>query len=114
MPAVFAGDLRHYVTIESPTVVQNVETGEEIRDWLLVAYAWAAINPQSGNEYIAASAAQSEVRNRLTIRYRDDVDASCRVVYRGKWYAIHAVLPDAESGTEHLTLMCGEGVRLDQ
>lgn len=48
------------------------------------------------------------------IRYRDDVDASMRAVYRGKYYNILAVLPDAESGREHLTLMTSEGVRIEQ
>jgi hypothetical protein len=37
-----------------------------------------------------------------------------RIVFRGKWYAIFGVLPDAESGKEHLSLITGEGVRLDQ
>jgi hypothetical protein len=37
-----------------------------------------------------------------------------RIVYRGKYFNILAVLPDAESGREHLTLMTSEGVRLDQ
>jgi len=37
-----------------------------------------------------------------------------RIVHRGKWYAIHGVMPDPNTGLEHLTLMTGEGVRLDQ
>lgn len=48
----------------------------------------------------------------MVIRYRADVDASMRVAYRNKYYNILAVLPDAESGREHLTLMTSEGVRL--
>lgn len=55
---------------------------------------------------------QSEVRGRIVIRYRASIDATMRIVYRGKYYNILAVLPDAESGIEHLTLMVSEGVNL--
>jgi hypothetical protein len=33
-------------------------------------------------------------------------------VHRGKAYSILGVLPDEDSGIEHLTLMVSEGVRL--
>lgn len=54
------------------------------------------------------------MQGRITIRYRDDVTTANRIVYRGKYYRILAVLPDADSGREHLTLMVSEGVRLQQ
>jgi SPP1 family predicted phage head-tail adaptor len=54
------------------------------------------------------------VRGRIVIRYRPDVDATMRVVHRGRWYQIHGILEDRVSGIEYLTLMTGEGVRLDQ
>ena len=37
-----------------------------------------------------------------------------RIVHRGKYYNIHGVIPDAESGIEHLTLAVGEGVNLGE
>ena len=114
MPAVASGDLRHKVQLQENQITQDSTTGEMVPSWVTVASVWAQVVPMSGREFLAASAEQSEVRGRMTIRYREDVDASMRVVYRGKYYAIHAVLPDAESGKEHLTLMTGEGVRLQQ
>ena len=114
MSGVASGELRHKVDLQEPVIVQDPDTGEMETTWETVARPWAKIAPMSGREFLAAAAEQSEVRGKITIRYRGDVDATMRIVHRGKWYAIHAVLPDAESGIEHLTLMVAEGVRLDQ
>lgn len=114
MPAVAAGLLRHKVQLQAPQIAQDPDTGEMVKTWVTIAEPWAQIVPSSAREFIAASAEQSEVRGRIVIRYRGDVDASMRIVYRGKWYAILGVLEDAESGLEHLTLPVAEGVRLEQ
>lgn len=114
MAAVASGDLRHKVQLQEKQIAQDPDTGEMVTTWATVANVWAQIVPLSGREFLAASAEQSEVRSRIVIRYRDDVTAAMRIVYRGKYHAILAVLPDAESGREHLTLMVAEGVRLQQ
>lgn len=111
--AVGSGSLRHKVQLQEKQVSQDPDTGEMVELWVDVASVWADIVPMSGREFMAAGAEQSEVRGRIVIRYRDDIDATWRVVYRGKAYAIFAVMPDEVSGREHLNLMTGEGVRLD-
>lgn len=114
MPAVASGNLRHRVQLQAKQVSQDPDTGEMVDSWVTIAQPWAEIVPMSGREFMAAGAEQSEVRGRIVMRYRDDVDASMRVVCRGKWYAIHGVMEDADSLREHLTLAVAEGVRLDQ
>lgn len=115
MPAVAAGDLRHKVLLQAKIdQTQDPDTGEIPYTWTTIAEPWAQMVPMSGREFLAAAAEQSEVRGRIVIRYRGEVDASMRIVYRGRYYNILAVLLDAESGKEHLTLMVAEGVRLDQ
>lgn len=114
MPAVAAGDLRHKVELQALVDSQDPVTGQIEQTWTTIARPWAQIVPMSAREFLSAASEQSEVRGRIVIRYRGEVDATMRIVYRGKWYAIHGVMPDAESGKEHLTLMTGEGVRLDQ
>jgi SPP1 family predicted phage head-tail adaptor len=110
-----AGNLRHQVQLQSyGDVEQDPNTGEMIKDWFTVAEPWAEVIPMSAREFVAAAAEQSEVRGRIVIRYRDGVDATMRVVHRGKWYAIHGVMEDKVSGIEYLNLLTGEGVRLDQ
>lgn len=114
MSGVASGKLRHWVALQSPGTTQDATTGEMIEHWATVAEVWAEVVPMSAREFQAAAAEQSEVRGRMTIRYRDDVDATMRVMHRGKVYAIHGVMEDADSMREHLTLMVGEGVRLDR
>jgi SPP1 family predicted phage head-tail adaptor len=114
MSGVASGALRHKGQLQAQTIAQDPITGVMETTWTTVAEPWAQIVPMSAREFVAAAAEQSEVRGRIVIRYRGDVDASMRFVYRGKWYSIHGVMEDAESGKEHLTLMTGEGVRLDQ
>lgn len=114
MSGVAAGELRHRVQLQENVIGQDPDTGEQVSSWQTIAQPWAKIAPMSGREFLAAAAEQSEVRGRITIRYRGNVDATMRVVHRGQYYAIHAVLADAESGIEHITLMVSEGVRLDQ
>lgn len=114
MPAVAAGELRHKVELQAPVTTQNGVTGEIETTWATIANPWAQIVPMSAREFIAAAAEQSEVRGRIVIRYRGEIDATMRIVHRGKYYAIFGVMPDAESGKEHVTLMTGSGVRLDQ
>lgn len=114
MPAVASGDLRHKVQLQALTTTQNPVTGEIVQTWATIAEPWAQIVPMSAREFMASAAEQSEVRGRIVIRYRGDVDATMRILYRGKWYAIFGAMPDAESGLEHQTLMTGEGTRLDQ
>jgi SPP1 family predicted phage head-tail adaptor len=111
MPSVAAGDLRHFIEIQVKQRLQDPSTGEMLDTWIAYANVWAQIVPMSAREFIASAAEQSEVRGRIVIRYRDDIDATMRVVYRGKFYEILGVMEDDVSMREHLTLMVGEGVR---
>ncbi len=114
MSGVASGKLRHWVQLQAPGTTQDPDSGEMVEHWQTFAQVWADVVPASAREFMAANAEQSEVRGRMTIRYRDDVDATMRVIHRGKWYAILGVMEDAKSGREHLTLMTAEGVRLDR
>ena len=116
--AIDAGKLRHRIAIqEYQFIEQDPSTGEEKRDWASIHECWAAIEPVSAREFVAAQAAQSKVTTRITIRYADDIDASMRVVHvkRGKQkvYNIEGILADKDSGLEYLTLVCSEGVSID-
>lgn len=110
-----AGPLRHRITIQQRGQVQDPETGEMIDDWAdwpePGAKHWARIEPLSARDFIAAQAAQSELTGRITMRYRDGLLPTMRILYRNKVYSIHGVLPDPDSGLEYLTLPVSEGVR---
>ena len=114
MSGIGSGQLRHKVLLQAPEQTQDPVSGEIETVWVTYANPWVDMHYQSAREFVAAAAEQSEVRGFALMRYRDDVDASHRIVFRGKWYGILGVMPDNESGLEHITTPYGEGVRLDQ
>ena len=76
--------------------------------WATVATVWAAVEPLSAREFIAAQAVQSNVSVRITMRYRPGITSAMRLLHDGKVYNITGVLADKDSGREYLTLPCAE------
>lgn len=106
-----AGDLRHRILFQRLEPGVDPETQEPVPGaWVDVVTLYAAIEPLSARDFIAAQAVQSEVVGRIVIRRRTDITAAMRGVYRGRIYNIHGVLPDPKSGLEYLTLPYSEGV----
>jgi SPP1 family predicted phage head-tail adaptor len=106
-----SGKLRHLVTFQVPLVEIDshgdaTESWEDSFDGQQIS---AAIEPLSGRELIAAQQVHSRVTTRITVRYRPGILPEMRVVHRGTYYNIEAVIPDAESGFRHATLMCYSG-----
>lgn len=110
MAAVKSGQLRHRVSLQKPERAQDPVTGELITTWSEVAKIWTKVEPLSVREFITAQATQSKISARITMRYRAGLDASMRIVHRGTVYNIAGVLPDADSGLEHITLPVSTGV----
>lgn len=110
MPAVKAGRLRHRITIQEQQQTQDPETGAIIVTWVTIATVWGSVEPLSVREFIQSQATQSEVTARITIRYRAGLNASMRFVHRGIVYNPAGMLPDAESGIEHITIPVKQGV----
>lgn len=121
--SIEAGRFRHRVRIErfdylrdsNGEVIQDPDSGEIARDWVLVDEVWAAIEPLSTREFIQSQAVQSSVTARIVIRQRDDVDAGCRLVHvrlnrPDVIYNPAGVLADPESGLEYMTMPCSQGV----
>ena len=107
--ALAAGKLRHRVVVEQLVVNINSFGEQDPAQWVPFAEVWAAIEPLSGREFLAASQTQSSVSCRITIRTLSGLLPSMRIVHRGKVYNIAAILADKESGIEYATLMCSEG-----
>lgn len=108
-----AGKLRHRVVIQSPVATQDQDTGEALITWSDIATVWAEIAPISAREFVASDREDSKITTRITIRYRDDIDASMRLYHASKdfYYNIEGILSDRDSGLEYLTLPCSEGIR---
>lgn len=106
---IAAGRLRNRVSLQRYEATQDPDTGDTIQQWVEAAKIWAAIEPISGREFIAAAASQSKVTTRIVIRYRT-VTHDMRIVHGEKIYNIEGVLPDKDSGIEYITLVASEGV----
>lgn len=107
--ALAAGPLRHRVRLQERRLTQD-SWGSPVFEWIDVASVWAAVEPLSAREFMAAQSEQSQVVARIRIRYREGVNGQMRILHRGKVYNIAGVLADKESGLEYLTLPVSEGV----
>lgn len=108
---ISAGRLRHRIDIQEPQSSQDPITGEIIHSWVTVWPAVpAAVEPLSVREFIAAQAVQSEISARITIRYRDGLLPTMRILHNGRIYNPAGWLADPVRGNEYLTAPCSEGV----
>lgn len=99
------------ILTEHTSVVMQGPDGEMNRQWVTLANVWAAIEPLSAREFISASKENSKVSARITIRSREDIDPSMRILHRGRYYNIEGLLPDKDSGLEYITIPVSEGLR---
>lgn len=107
---MIAYKLRHRVEIQALSHNIDANTGARGDVWTtFVANEPASIAPLSGREFVAAQAVQAGMSTRITIRKRDGILPSMRVVHNQTIYNVLAVLPDV-SLERHLTLLCDSGV----
>ena len=99
-----AGQLDQRVTVERFSRTED-ELGQPIESWAPLFTCWAAVEPLTGREYIAAQAAVSEVTARIRMRFRPWMTAEDRVIHGGKTYNIVSVI-DVRSENREVVLMC--------
>ncbi len=100
-----AGAMRHRVQIQAKTVALD-EHGGPIQTWTTVATVWASLEATSTREFFAAQQVQSEVTQRIRIRFRADIDATMRVVHKDRVFDIVGILPNNRQ--TQCVLMCKE------
>ncbi|MGF6607056.1 SPP1 family predicted phage head-tail adaptor [Paraburkholderia sp. WSM4175] len=103
-----AGPLIHRVRIEAPVVGMDNSNAPAVKAWREVATVYAAIESLSGREWLASSEFRSDVTTRIRIRWREDIDASMRVLHHATIYRIDAVLPQHQ-GRSEVFLLCSTG-----
>lgn len=84
------GELRHRITLQKKVDVIDSD-GFTTQQWQDVATVWAAVENLHGREYWEAAAIQAENTVKFTIRYRQDVDQTMRIVFKKKVYNILSV-----------------------
>ncbi len=100
-----AGQLTERVTLQQREDATVDANGQPSADWEDVATVWAKAEPLRGREFFAAGQTQSQVDVRFTIRWRDGVVPTMRVMWRGVAHDLVAVI-EPHAGREALELMC--------
>lgn len=111
-PSDLSARLRQRITIEQPVEVDDGLGGTDIT-WGGVVTVWAEVIPlNSGrNETSFAYQQEARLRHRITIRYRDGIDASMRINFEGRYFNIRSVTDVAE-GKTILEIIAEEGVAI--
>lgn len=107
-----AGKLRQKVTIQTLASAspQQDATGAPDQSWTAhLTDIWAAVEPLTARELLAAQEFHAEVTTRIRIRYRSGITHLMRVVFGTRYYDIKAVI-DREEANRELELLCTEGV----
>ncbi len=95
------GLLKHLITFQQANVIED-ELSQEIEEWTDYKSLRAMIKTMKGSEYFAAASVQAERTYRFIIRYRNDIDNSMRILYKGRIFDI--VEPPINDDEENKTL----------
>lgn len=98
--------LRHRVVIQQPQRTAD-EGGVATLSWSALATVWAEITGRPGREILLRDQLSSRGTYRVVMRYRSDVDATMRLVWRDRVFEVLSVRD--EDGTQRwLTCECEE------
>ncbi|OAT53986.1 phage head closure protein [Providencia heimbachae] len=105
------GRLRHKVTFQRSELVK-LPSGARENQWVDIATnVRAEVKGISGRELLASGAEMSEITVRIWMRFRPDINSTCRMVFNGLNYDIQSAIPDVKR--TRLELLCKQGVKSD-
>lgn len=107
MTGKLIGDMRERVTLQSPLLAADGAGGADV-SWEDEATIWAKVQGLGGDERASGERLAPRARLRLTIRYRDGLNAAMRVLWKTRPLDIRAIRdPD---GRKHLLILDCEEV----
>lgn len=101
------GQLRQRITIQQMTAGTDGQGGVTKTFSTLVDRLPASVLPLGGQEAVALAQQTSELRTKVTIRYRDDVSVKQRIVFGSRTLEI-GVIADPDGRRRALELICTE------
>ncbi|MEL4247762.1 phage head closure protein [Shewanella xiamenensis] len=103
-----SGKLRHRIDVFTSQKQQDPLTGEMQDQWTLAFKTMAGFEPLSVKEFIAASAAQSQISGKFEIHFRPEFPSEFRIRHAGKVYKPEGALPDSQSGHQRIIIPVSE------
>lgn len=103
-----AGKLDQRITIQARVITRDAR-GQESNAWADDSTVWAKAAQTSGREYQAANATQLIDLTEFVIRYRADMPAQFRVVWKGRNYDPIQPPEDVDGGRHSTRLVCAGG-----
>jgi SPP1 family predicted phage head-tail adaptor len=79
-------------------------SGVEVHEYVHAATVWARVQPARGSEGVAGPGRAAETASVFRVRFREDVDASWRIEWRGKQHDLVEILPAGHRLREWLDL----------
>jgi SPP1 family predicted phage head-tail adaptor len=97
------------ITFQRKVETFDSATGSVAISWALVGSCWAALDAQKASEIYRAEQIEAENLYTVVIRYRDDIDANMRIVWRGQNLDIKSI-PDQQRRGRWLFLIAQQGL----
>lgn len=107
---ITAGQLDQRLTLQSRATGVDV-LGQASGAWSDVVTVWGRARPLRSRELFAAGAMQDVTDVEFTIRYRSDVRATWRVLWRGTPHDITGAPIDIDGQRQWMQLLASSGVR---
>jgi SPP1 family predicted phage head-tail adaptor len=109
-----SGSLTRPVDVQTRSTTRD-SFGGQVSNWTTVKRVYAEVEALTGNERIAAQSVASEVSHRFTVRYDSTLwadpktAATYRLVYRGRFFNIDAML-NVDESDRTVELLASEGL----
>lgn len=102
------GKMRHKVEIQR-RVRASDGAGGASSTWETIDKVWAQIVPKSASEGSKGDQIEGRKNYDLNIRYRDDINNSCRILYKGRVFNVTGVVNTMETD-KYMVVNMVEGV----
>jgi len=101
------GNLNERIQIVTPSTTQN-EFGESVVADGPAVTVWASVRQQGSAEKQRNGITTTDDTFSIRIRYRESIDTSMKIVYRGRTLAISSVMPGGRMNREYIDIFATE------
>jgi SPP1 family predicted phage head-tail adaptor len=105
---MMASMLREKLTIQREVLTQD-DLGGDVKTWSNIGTTYGHVRPTGGGERVFAQQLEANITHKITIRYRENIEAADRILLRGVPLQIRNIL-NLEMRDKWLELSCESGV----